>query len=99
MTEAKRPTIAAIQEEVAREFEVPLEALLSSWRTRPVAWPRQIAMLLAREMTGHSYPMIAHRFGRDHATIIKGSRKAKQRIAADEELAARVEAIRERLAA
>ena len=39
-------------------------------RTKEVAYPRQIAMYLARELTNYSLPSIGEEFGgRDHTTV------------------------------
>ena len=56
---------------------------------RAVARPRQVAMYVARQMTGRSYPMIGRMFHRDHATVhfgickVEALRKHDARIAAD----------------
>ena len=43
----------------------------SKKRTRAIAYPRQIAMYLSRELTDLSLPKIGNEFGgRDHTTVI-----------------------------
>ena len=86
--------ISDIQSTVARNFRCDLEQFNSRCRSHAVARPRQIAMLLAREMTKHSLPRLAGFFKRDHTTIMHGIRAARHRIAEDEELARKVDQIR-----
>ena len=48
-----------------------MEDLLAKKRTRNLAYPRQIAMYLSRELTDTSLPRIGELFGgRDHTTVI-----------------------------
>lgn len=73
-----------IQEAVARHFGVPLEALLSKSRAATVAWPRQVAMHLTRDLTGDSLPSIGAAFGgRSHTTVLHACRRATERLAGD----------------
>ena len=98
-----KPTVREIQQTTARSFGVPMSEM-KEWQ-RPganygVLTPRHVAMYLAREITGKSYPLIAERFWRkDHTTVIYGHRRAKQFIQKYPSLAAKVREIREELAA
>jgi chromosomal replication initiator protein len=77
-------TIAEIQAAACAHFGVSSQELLSSTRTARVAWPRQLAMYLARELTSESLPAIGRQFGgRDHTTVLHACRKASARIDAD----------------
>ncbi|MDP2166611.1 MAG: chromosomal replication initiator protein DnaA [Hydrogenophaga sp.] len=68
---AKQINIENIQKVVAEYYRIPLRELTGKKRNRSYARPRQVAMSLARELTGHSYPEIGHAFdGRDHSTVI-----------------------------
>ena len=50
--------------------------LKSKKRKKVIAFPRQIAMYLSRELTGDSYPEIGNKFGgKDHSTIIHAVNK------------------------
>lgn len=69
-----RTSIAAVQETVARECGVTVADLRGPRRMRRIAHPRQIAMALARELTGASLPEIGRQFGRDHTTVLHGCR-------------------------
>ncbi|HSZ70840.1 MAG TPA: chromosomal replication initiator protein DnaA [Solirubrobacteraceae bacterium] len=81
----RRPcSVAEIQAFACKHFELTSEELLSSSRTARVAWPRQVAMYLARELTDESLPVIARHFGgRDHTTVLHAWRRTTQRLAED----------------
>jgi len=83
---AQRPrTIAEIQAAACEHFGLSPDELISSARVARVAWPRQLAMYLARELTGESLPAIGRQFGgRDHTTVLHAWRRASARIAADD---------------
>ena len=67
----KQITTDLIQDIVAAHFKLKLEDLSAKKRTRNVAFPRQIAMYLCRELTETSLPKIGEIFGgRDHTTVI-----------------------------
>jgi len=67
----KQITIELIQDIVSSHFKLKLEDLSAKRRTRNVAYPRQIAMYLCRELTEASLPKIGEIFGgRDHTTVI-----------------------------
>ncbi len=77
-------TIAEIQAAACEHFGLSCEELLSKARVSRVAWPRQVAMYLARELTGESLPAIGREFGgRDHTTVLHAWRRTSARIAAD----------------
>lgn len=95
-----KATISEVQSVVAEIHNIPREALKSNCRKRIWAWPRQEAMMLARELTGASYPLLARHFGdRDHTTCLYADRKIKRNEATDAKLAARLAECRARIAA
>jgi len=72
----KLVTIENIQKTVAEYYKVRVSDLLSKRRSRSVARPRQMAMVLAKELTSHSLPEIGDAFGgRDHTTVLHACRK------------------------
>ncbi|MBP2642336.1 MAG: Chromosomal replication initiator protein dnaA [Firmicutes bacterium] len=72
----KQVTMELIQQVVADYFKLKQEEFLAKKRTRNVAYPRQIAMYLCRELTDTSLPRIGEMFGgRDHTTVIHGHDK------------------------
>jgi chromosomal replication initiator protein len=83
---AGRPrTISEIQAAACEHFGISADELVSPARGARIAWPRQLAMYLARELTGESLPAIGRQFGgRDHTTVLHAWRRASARIAADE---------------
>jgi chromosomal replication initiator protein len=79
-------SIGEIQTAVGQHFGISPDELLSSTRTARVAWPRQVAMYLAREFTGESLPAIGRQFGgRDHTTVLHAWRRTAARITSDDD--------------
>ncbi|WP_269915446.1 chromosomal replication initiator protein DnaA [Acinetobacter sp. HY1485] len=67
-----------IQRVVSEYFRIPLKELTGPKRTRIYARPRQLAMGLARELTGDSFPEIGLAFGgRDHSTVMHACEKVQ----------------------
>lgn len=84
-------TIDAIQKKVAELFDIRVADMKSSRRPRTIAFPRQIAMYLCRELTNHSLHEIGDAFGgRDHATVIHAHNLVATRLPSDRELNALV---------
>jgi chromosomal replication initiator protein len=91
-TSTHTPTVREIQEAACAQFGISAQELVSSTRTPRVAWPRQLAMYLAREITGESLPTIGRQFGgRDHTTVLHACRRASTRIHEDTAATAAVE--------
>ena len=81
-----RPSVEAIQQRTAEAFGISVEALLSSSRSGAVAWPRQVAMYLTRELTDQTLPAIGRAFGgRNHTTVLHAYRRTAERMAGDPE--------------
>ncbi len=59
---------------VARQFKISAEELQSKSRKRTVAFPRQIAMYLARKLTDQGLTDIGRAFNRDHSTVVHSVR-------------------------
>jgi chromosomal replication initiator protein len=89
----QRPrSVGEIQRATCELFELSSDELLSSARTARIAWPRQLAMYLARELTGESLPAIGRHFGgRDHTTVMHACRRTSARLADDAEARATVD--------
>jgi len=75
-------TAATIMAQTAAYFELTLEDLCGSSRSRVLVNARQIAMYLCRELTDLSLPKIGQQFGgRDHTTVIHADRKIRHLMA------------------
>lgn len=80
-------TIQKIQQRVGEFYGIKLEDFKERKRTKAVAFPRQIAMYLSRELTDISLPKIGEEFGgRDHSTIIHAYEKIVNLLQKDQEL-------------
>ena len=65
-----------IKETVSKYFSIDKDDLSGSKRSNDIAFPRQIAMYLCREVAGMSFPQIGADFGnRDHSTVMHGYNK------------------------
>ncbi len=74
-------TIENIQKRVAEHYDIRLADMTSRRRPENIAFPRQIAMYLAREMTGKSLNSIGEAFGgRDHGTVLHACRLVRDRM-------------------
>lgn len=78
-------TIEQIQRRVAEQFDVRLADMTSKRRPANIAFPRQIAMYLSRQLTGASLTDIGDAFGgKDHGTVIHACKLVKKRMVEDE---------------
>ncbi|MFC2169347.1 chromosomal replication initiator protein DnaA, partial [Acidobacteriota bacterium] len=69
-------TVEKIQKNVCLQFKIKLSQLKSKNNSPVVAFPRQIAMYLCKEMTKTSLPEIGKKFGgKHHTTVIHSIRK------------------------
>ncbi len=77
-------SIEVIQKKVAEHFDIRLADMSSKRRPENIAFPRQIAMFLARQMTEGSLSAIGEAFGgRDHGTVLHACRLVKDRMEVD----------------
>jgi chromosomal replication initiator protein len=86
----KRPdkvTVDQVVDAVCRYYKVSEDAMSSSSRSRTIAYPRQVAMYLARTETDASLPQIGARLGnRDHTTILYGYEKIAKEVERDDSI-------------
>jgi chromosomal replication initiator protein len=74
--QARTLTLENIQKTVADFFNLRVSDLTSAKRTRTITRPRQIAMYISKELTGHSLPEIGDIYGgRDHTTVLHACRQ------------------------
>ncbi|WP_076572392.1 MULTISPECIES: chromosomal replication initiator protein DnaA [Salimicrobium] len=91
-------TIGDIQEVVAEKFNIRMEDFPAKKRTKSVAFPRQVAMYLSRELTDASLPKIGEEFGgRDHTTVIHAHEKITNMLSNDQQLHRELDEITEQL--
>jgi chromosomal replication initiator protein len=77
-------SIEVIQKKVAEHFDIRLADMASKRRPENIAFPRQIAMYLSRQMTESSLNTIGEAFGgRDHGTVLHACRLVKDRMEVD----------------
>jgi chromosomal replication initiator protein len=73
-------TIGQIQRRVAEHYDIRVADMTSKRRPQNIAFPRQVAMYLARELTKSSLSEIGEAFGgRDHGTVLHAHRLVKER--------------------
>ena len=90
------PSPDVIIDVVCRYFEIDREALLSKSREKRVAYPRQLAMYLMRELAHRSLVEIGSNLGgRDHSTVHHGWRKMERSLLVDPETKRDVATLRE----
>ena len=93
-TKNEEITVNRIKEKVASVFNIKMEDFNSKKRTRSIAYPRQIAMYLSRELTDLSLPKIGEEFGgRDHTTVIHAHDKIVKDIQVNEEIKSKIDKI------
>lgn len=91
-------TIQGIQEVISKKYDIKLSDFAAKKRTRSIAFPRQIAMYLSRQLTDLSLPKIGEEFGgRDHTTVIHAFDKISQMIENDSDFEKEIEEIIEQL--
>jgi chromosomal replication initiator protein len=77
-------SIEVIQKRVAEHFDIRIADMTSRRRPENIAFPRQIAMYLARQLTDSSLNVIGEAFGgRDHGTVLHAFRLVKGRMEVD----------------
>ncbi len=82
----QKPTINLIQEKVSKFFNLSVREMKTKKRNQSIAFPRQIAMYLARQLTDMSLPEIGENFGgRDHSTVLHACAKIKKKLEKEED--------------
>jgi len=84
-------TAATIGELVSGQFKVSLEDLRSRSRKRSIAFPRQVAMFLARKYTEESLADIGRAFNRDHSTVIHAIKTVSSQVVRNSSVGAQLE--------
>jgi chromosomal replication initiator protein len=83
----KRVTIDQIQKKVAEHFDVRIADMTGKRRTASIAFPRQVAMYLARRHTKASLHEIGETFGgRDHGTVLHACKTVSVRMEKEDQV-------------
>ncbi len=81
-------SVPQIQQVVASYFDITTDELVSANRSARIAWPRQVAIHLARELTHTSLERLGVAFGgRNHATVLHACKKVDERLQSNPEAA------------
>ena len=95
---AREPGIDDVIATTAKEFGLNREELLARTHRQTAVTARQVAMYLARKLTGHSLPEIGRRFGgRDHTTVLHAIKKIEAQLDSDPAVQSSVDRVRAEL--
>ncbi len=78
-----RHTVEDIQARTCDAFGVSLDEMRSTSRAARIAWARQVAMYLSRELTDATLPAIGRAFDRNHTTVMHACKRTVERMAED----------------
>ena len=94
-TIVEKDDIHRIQRIVAEYFQISVEDIRSKKRSSNIAFPRQIAMYLCRNMTSESFPKIGIEFGgKDHSTVMHSVDKIEKEQKENKDLANIIEKLK-----
>ncbi|MFW6287247.1 MAG: chromosomal replication initiator protein DnaA [bacterium] len=94
----KKIDINLIQKIVTDYYNLNLEDMKSKKRTQNLAFPRQIAMYLSRELTDLSLPQIGEEFGgRDHTTVIHAHNKIEEKCEVELDFKTTIDKLKEKI--
>ncbi len=95
---SEKHDISKIQRVVADFFQISVDDLKGKKRSASIAFPRQIAMFLSRDVLNESYQRIGLEFGgKDHTTVIHSCEKIQDDIKRDKSIRETVEKIKQQL--
>lgn len=96
--EKKEVTPSVIISTVAEHFHVSVEDIRGNKRSSEIVMPRQIAMYLCSNLTSAGLKKIGTEMGgRDHSTVLHGSRKISQELKTSEELQKTIEILKKKI--
>jgi len=94
-----RPNVQAIQKAVAAEYGLDADRLREKSNAKAIAFPRQVAMYLCKEILGLSLPEIGKAFGgKHHTTVLHSITKIDRLLETDTELNERIHKLTDRFA-
>ena len=90
----KKVTLNDIKEIVSNYYNISTEDLVSKRKTKNIAYPRQVAMYIARKLTDMSLPKLGEEFGgRDHSTVLHAYNKVEDDMENSQEIKKNIEDI------
>ena len=93
-----RITSKSIKQTVSKYYGIPIEDMTGKKKTKNIAYARQVAMYLCRNLTDMSLPLIGREFGgRDHTTVMHAVDKIENDIKSDSNVNAAVETMTKEL--
>lgn len=95
---SEKNNISKLQKVVADYFQISADDLKGKKRSPTIAFPRQIAMFLSRDVLNESYQRIGLEFGgRDHSTVMHSCEKIESDIKSNKTIKEMVEKIKKNL--
>ena len=86
-SQEKRVTIDLIQKRVSEHFNLREQDLKVRSNTRAIAFPRQVAMYIVKQLTTASLPEIGRQFGgKHHTTVLHSIHKIEEMRRSDKDL-------------
>ncbi len=96
--DGRRLSAAEVIKFVARHYGLKVGEIKSKSNSKQIAFPRQVAMYLCKQLTGLSYPEIGRQFNdKHHSTVMYSVDKIDQLRTTDAELARTLEAMTKHL--
>lgn len=90
----KEITVDLIKEKVSQYYNIKISDFNLKKRTREIAFPRQVAMYISRELTDLSLPKIGESFGgKDHTTVMHAHEKINNDMKKNKDLKDKIENI------
>ena len=89
---SEKNNIRKIQKAVAEYFQISVDDMKSKKTSANLAFPRQVAMYLCRQLTDESFPKIGTEFGgKDHSTVMHSCDKIEAEMKVNKELVKTIE--------
>lgn len=95
----QRVSVEQILKSVATVFQVRVNDLKGTVRTKEIALPRQVAMFLACKLIKESLQMLAASFGKTHSTLLHACKSIEQRMTEDETLRRQINMVERNMSA
>ena len=90
-------SVQMIQRHVAEYYNLSIADLVGSRRPQNIAFPRQVAMFLSRELTEESLPSIGQSFNKNHATILHAYNNITKKSVSDNGLKASISQLKRQI--